>query len=378
MLSGIDPLVPTPIGAIEPYVYELSMELARNYFVDVFGYGKGRVELGNARFTTFPYESSAFHVLKHIAGEEYAHGLLFNRYVLGKIISLHKSYPVDIIHIHMMYSILATTIVKLSTNIPVVCSVHNEVRTVLPLKLCNRILANSQFTRSSLIKKGIEPDKIDVLPIAIDTNKYKSKMDDKQAKKQMGFCDHKVILFVGRKCPEKGPQVLIKALPKIVKHNPNTIAILVGPDYSFAKKSYTYTKFLMEEAKRLDVETHIIFKGFTSENVLEQFYNAADVLVFPSVWQEPFGKVILEAMSFGKPVVASNVGGVPEIVTDGINGSIVPRNNPEALANSVDHILDNAEIARKIGENGRKTVLEKYSFEIVGKCCRKIYEELVQ
>jgi spore coat protein SA len=377
MLSGLEQIFPARSGAIEPYVYGLSQELSGKHFVDIFGYGSGKMESKNLRVETFPFESKSFHALERLFGEEYAHGILFNRYVLRKLVNLHKRYSIDLIHIHTVYSVLAAAMAKLGFHIPVICSIHNEIRNALPIKSCDRILANSQFIKDSLSKRGVQPTRINVLPIAVDANKYKSKLNTEHAKKEVGMCDLPIILFVGRKCAEKGPQILIDALPKIIMHTPKIIAILIGPDHSFSSYSETYTRFLQARAKKLHVEENVIFKAFISENALIQFYNAADVFVFPSIWQEPFGKVILEAMSFEKPVVASSVGGVPEIIADGVNGLLVPPKNPDALATSVNYLLDNTKIAKEIGGNGRKTVLEKYCFEKVGERCSEIYEELV-
>jgi glycosyltransferase involved in cell wall biosynthesis len=169
---------------------------------------------------------------------------------------------------------------------------------------------------------------------------------------------------------------LIQALPRIIKHHPKTLAIFVGPDYSFGSDLKSYTKVLVEKATRLKIRDHTIFKGFVPENLLRSYYNAADVSVCSSNWPEPFGKVIIEAMAYEKPVIASKVGGVPEIIQGGINGLLVPPNSFEALADAIIYLLDNPRIGEAIGRKARECVEENYSFPRVSGRCLQIYSDV--
>ena len=193
----------------------------------------------------------------------------------------------------------------------------------------------------------------------------------------MGFRNHKIVLFVGRKCFEKGPQVLIKALPKIIQHDPGILAVLIGPDYSFGGNSSVFTKLLITQAEELHVQQNVIFEGHISNEAKKLYYNAADVFVCPSIWQDPSPTVIKEALSFGKPVVATNVGGTSAIITHGYNGLLVSPNDAEALADAVNLLLTDHEYAEKLGSNGRKVVEKKFNFKTVSEDCLKIYNQLV-
>jgi glycosyltransferase involved in cell wall biosynthesis len=172
-------------------------------------------------------------------------------------------------------------------------------------------------------------------------------------------------------------QILLDALPKIVDSNPKTLAILVGPDYMFGHNSEDYTTVLKERARRLGLENSVLFVNFVSQNTLKLFYEAADLLVFPSIWQEPFGKVILEAMSYEIPVVASAVGGVPEIVENKLNGLLVRPGDSEELVQCVNYLLKNPQYARSLGEEGRKTVLKKFTFNQIARHCSEIYDKMI-
>lgn len=277
-----------------------------------------------------------------------------------------------------MYAGFAATISKTVIGVPYVCSIHNELRTVLPIRTCNKALAVSGYIKNSLIGPGrFTENKVDILNVAVDIDACKSTKTVKEAKKELGLEDYRILLFVGRKCYEKGPHVLINALPKILLQNQNVLAVFVGPDYFFGVNISEYTQALISLAEKRNVKDNVVFKGHVSNDVKLLYYNAAEVFVCPSIWQDPSPTVVKEALSFGKPVVATNVGGTSEIITHGYNGLIVAPNNAEALADAVNLLLNDREYAEKLGSNGRKVVEKKFNFETVTEDCLKIYHQLV-
>lgn len=363
-------MLPKRRGAIAPYVYTLSKELSRTNFIDILGLGKGKEETKNLRIQTFAYNR---HILNILLGYAF-----FNAQLLKKVLNIHKVFPIDVLHIHDPYLGFMATVCKLSFRIPVVCSLHNEVKTIMPIQGCDKILVVSRYLKKFLFhKKKMDESKIRILPVAVDVKKYKPTQNKEQAKKELGLQDCKVILFVGRKCIEKGPQVLIKAIPKVIEYYPKTTFVLIGPDYYFGSFSKAYSEFLVALAMKLGVEERLVLKGFLPENALRQYYDVADVFVCPSVWQEPLGVTILEALAYEKPVVASNVGAIPEIIGNGINGLLVPPNNPKALADAIIYLFENDELANRFGKNGRKLVQQEFSFEVIGKRCLDVYREIL-
>jgi glycosyltransferase involved in cell wall biosynthesis len=382
--SGLSYMLPETErnGAIEPYVYGLSRELSRYGVIDVFSLGKSSEQQKNLSINTFEYNTVILDTLTHVMGSEKAKGALFNVSLLKSIRRINQKRPIDIIHMHIVYSLVAAAISKAVLDVPVVCSMHNLVgsdmlSTVL-LKSCDRILANSEFTKNFLIKeKGLESKRVSVLPIAINPDFHKPCEDVEAIKRELGLTGHRIILFVGRKCHYKGPQVLISSLPAILKANPDVLAVFIGPDESFGSSSSSFSMLLFEQARILGVERQVIMKSFVPLDVLRKYYCVSDIFVCPSIWQEPFGTVILEALAYQKPVVASNVGGIPEIISNNVNGLLIPPNNPSALADDVIYLLGNKENSLKLGAKGRETVQKKFSFEVVAKQAIQIYEELL-
>lgn len=380
--SGVNPILPNRMGAIEPYVYGLAKSLAATNEVDVFGVGSGRVTEGNLNIYGMANVQALQRSLSKMLDWRIAYYLPFNSFVLKNILELHLKNPIDVLHIHEIYTGFSATISKLSLGIPYVCSIHNEVRTTSPIYSCEKALAVSGYIKNSLIGQGrFDKSHVAILNIAIDVNAFQPAANIEQTKQELGLKNRKVILFVGRKCPEKGPQILVDALPKIVEKNTNVTAVFIGPDLIFGSttysSSYAYTQHLESKAKRLGLEGNVIFKSFIPDAVKKMFYAAADVVVFPSIWQEPAGIVLLEAMAASKPLVATDVGGVTDFVQDKINGLIIPPSDPNQLAESVNFLLDNPRYALTLGKNGRKIVEQNFSFYVITQRCLQIYEKII-
>lgn len=376
--TGFDPMLPERLGAIEPFVYRLSRELSNYSHVDVFAFGKGLEHHGNMRIQTFNYNREVLAILKSLIGYEQAYSLLFNVKMLGAAYRLHKSFPISIIHINNPYTTLAASILKSSLYVPVVISIHAPVRFAAPLRICDKVIAVSEFMKRYLIlEKGLKPQSVDVLPVGVDVNLYKPSMDKEQAKEMLGLGRHNILLFVGRKCPEKGPKILIDALPRILRSCPNTVAVFIGADYRHASSSSFYTDVLRAQARKVGVADHVLFMMHIPEDRLRLYFNAADVFVMPSIWSEPFGTVNIEAMAYEKAVITTSVGGMPEYIENEKNGILVPPSSSVELADATISLLGDEQLLEFLGKNARETVIKRFSFEIVAKKCYNIYQSAI-
>jgi len=219
-------------------------------------------------------------------------------------------------------------------------------------------LSITKQMKNELIMLGIPKDKIVYFPNAVDPKIFQPK--EKKV--------NNTILFVGRIAPDKGLHVLLKSLNYIK----NFIDLkIIGPsDWNL----YYYQKILRWiEIENRKGKHNIKYLGHVDQPILIQEYQKASIFVLPSLF-EPFGIVLLEAMSCKTPVVATYVGGIPEIVKNGENGILVPRNNPLKLAEAIDYLLENEDVRIKFGEAGRKWVIENFSIEALIKKLCKIYE----
>ena len=166
------------------------------------------------------------------------------------------------------------------------------------------------------------------------------------------------LVFAGRLNPDKGPDIAIKAVARLKEISSRPVHLdLIGDGEP------GYVETLVQLSARLGVNDRVSFPGkFTSEEVLEKF-RSYDALLFPSRWQEPFGRVVIEAMSQGLPVIATRSGGVPEIITDQENGLLIPIDDPIALADLINLLLQDPDKAASLSRNAIDTVSTRFNLE---------------
>lgn len=177
-----------------------------------------------------------------------------------------------------------------------------------------------------------------------------------------------IILFAGWLSFHKGPGVLLQSLPEIIKEIPETLVVFLGTG-GLRKK-------LEEMANKLSIEKHVRFAGYIKDRYEKAlFFHSADIFVLPSTLTESFGIVSLEAMACGLPVVASNIGGIPDVVKDGENGLLVPPQDPEALAEAIIRILKDRALSNRMSRNGMGKVND-YSWPRIAEEMEGLYNSL--
>jgi glycosyltransferase involved in cell wall biosynthesis len=202
-----------------------------------------------------------------------------------------------------------------------------------------------------------------VIPGGVDLETYNHKSSIKIINKKYGLKDKKVVIFVGKLTKPKGTIYLIKAAPKIK----GEIFILGSGDEKDNLKKY------ISENKIRNVHLMGYFgKEYIKE--LREFYRRADVFVMPSIWDEPLGLVVLEAMACGTPVVASKKGGIPLAVKNKVNGILIRSRSPKSIVEAVNKILDNPKMAKRMGGEARKRLEEKFNWIFIA----KRYEEVTK
>ncbi len=173
--------------------------------------------------------------------------------------------------------------------------------------------------------------------------------------------DKRYLLYVGRLTPVKGVHVLIEAFREIHRKIPETRLIITGSSFFGGAAKTAYEQQLVELAK--PVSDAIEFTGYLPHDKLKYLYSAVDMVVFPPIWQEPFGLVMLEAMASGTCLVSSAVGGIPEVLEDQKNGILVEPNNADALAKAVVSALANPAAMRQMEDSAREKIATGYAWE---------------
>lgn len=175
------------------------------------------------------------------------------------------------------------------------------------------------------------------------------------------------MLAVGSLFRREGFEYLIKAMPKVVKEFPDAKLHIVG--------SGPEKQSLVILSRKLDISGHIIFHGYVSRDELYRLYKMCRVLICSALLKGQ-GIAQLEAMASGRPVIATDTAGYRETIIDGRNGFLVPRADPSSIAEATCKLLNDYELCRKMGLEGRRLVEGKYDWRIIVKQYYKIYEEI--
>ncbi len=236
------------------------------------------------------------------------------------------------------------------------------------LKEAEKIIAISNATKDYVLSLGAKPSKVKVLHNGVDLNRFQPLPNVKEEmRRKLGIPqDAKVVLTVRRLVYKNGVDTLIDSANLAVKKNPKIVFLVVGkgPDMSSVQM----------QVKQLGIEQNFRLTGFVPDADLPMYYNTADVFVLPSKSGEGLPLVALEAMACGLPVIATNVGGISEIMIDGY-GRLVPPNQPQAFAKAILEFAETDFSSRKT--ELRAIVKEKYGWDKNVERLMEIYEELI-
>lgn len=294
-----------------------------------------------------------------------------------KIVEAVNDFQPNILHVHHLMPLTwIARFIKIAYNLNFVVTVHgselptleNDKRypflTAEALHKAVRIIPNSFWTRDWMNKVLGDnfKDQIRVIPGGVDINKFK-KVETKDIDNRFNLQGKKVVVFAGKLTPYKGVKYLIRAAKKIKGE------VLILGDGSERKN----LENIVNEEKIRNVRFLGHFGNNT--NFLIKFYSRANVFVAPSVWDEPLGLVILEAMACETPVVVTRKGGIPLAVKDGKNGLFIKPRNVNDIAEKVNYLLQNEKIGIKMGKKAREIAVEKFSWKIIAQRFIEKYEK---
>lgn len=236
------------------------------------------------------------------------------------------------------------------------------------LKKCDAFVATTKQIKRELLDRGIEEKRITLIPNGVDTERFTpSTRDEKRVlREKLGVREGSACLFVGRLIRRKGVDVLLRAWKEVIRDIPDATLIVAGGGEEIES--------LKGLAESLGISTGVSFLGHVEPAELVEYYKTADLFVFPSRG-EGMPNVILEAMSSGLPVVATAIGGIVDVITNGENGFLVPPDDHEALAVSITEALTRD--IEMLGMAGRRTALRSFSLGAVTDLHAVLYERLI-
>lgn len=230
--------------------------------------------------------------------------------------------------------------------------------------LATRVVAVSEGLGRRL--PGFVRRKMAIIPNAVDPREAETGTGG-DARVRFGIADDALVAgVVGRLSPEKGQLHFVRALDHVRRRIPRVTGLLVGDGQDLSR--------LRIEAARLGLADNIIFAGHVRE--MADVYRAMDLVVLPSE-SEGMPNVALEAMVFGKPVVATRVGGVPEVVVDGETGLVVPSGDPRALGEAMIRVLGDGEAAARLGRAGLRRALTQFDPKTRTERILGLYDEVL-
>jgi glycosyltransferase involved in cell wall biosynthesis len=207
----------------------------------------------------------------------------------------------------------------------------------------------SAFMQAELQRKGITPRHSRIIYGAIDTRPY---LTCARPASQHTFS----LLYIGRLTREKGVHTAIEAVGYLVRHyGVENIKLTVIGD-----GDADYVRTLQQFVARARLASFVDFLPAQPKEALPALYSRFDILIFPSIWAEPFGRVIVEAMTAGLVVVGAAVGGAAEILADGENALTFPPNDPQALSRQLKRLLDSPALREQLAQSARQTALTRF------------------
>lgn len=370
------PVPPVKGGAVEHWVHEVAGRLNTEQFdIAIISRPSGVQTESTIQYIGIPWThlEKAFYWLKervtwrnplrYIAKIQnvVSYGLRMARLVRG----------FDIVVVHNEPNLLF--FIKKNSQQTLILHMHNahlSIAVFRPfyrhgLKKVDRIICVSDYIRRHAVQFFPEyANKFTVVFNATDPEIFKP-YGDEAVRRLKGIVDIEVdktyLLYVGRLTEIKGVHVLIKAFITVHALLPQTRLIIAGSSFFGGAAKTDYEQSLVELAK--PVSTAIIFTGFMPHDKLRYVYSAADIVVLPSVWQDPCPLVVLEAMASGTCLISTAVGGVPEVVKNGVNGLLLKAGDAEKTAQMIVEILSNSLSKTQMEHTARQQILAGYTWE---------------
>jgi glycosyltransferase involved in cell wall biosynthesis len=294
----------------------------------------------------------------------------------GEIHSICCRHRIDLLHTHGykadFYGYRATS----RSGLPVVSTAHNWPNT-LPrmrvyaaldrflLRSFDGVAAVSDTVADRLRRAGVPKDRIKTIWNGVDVDRFERARAGVRA--EAGWANRPVIGFVGRLAPEKGGAILLAAARTVLEHVPEALFAFIGDGPSGPE--------WQRLAKRLGVEENVAFLGTRRD--MPEVYSSLDVLVLPS-FDEGSPIAVLEAMAAHKAVIATRVGGLPALITPGLNGVLIEPADPNALAAATLALLRNEHLRKTLGDRANLCVAHRFSAAAMAASYLEFYEQALR
>ena len=273
--------------------------------------------------------------------------------VLNQVMNFKKDY------FSLLKSLLASLYYSLFQEYPILV---NSSRTIAVSDKVAQVLG-----RRPLVKR----EKISVVNYGIDLEVFgASETKRRETRTALNLSDDdRVILFLSLISKQKGADVAIRAF-KILSHEAKNTKLIVAGDGD-------YLPGAKQLAEGLGIADKVIFPGFVRNEDTSLFYNASDVFIFPTLRLESFGIVIAEAMACGKPVIASNIGSIPNVIDNGVNGILIPPGDFRELASQIKRLFNDRMYSKALSEKAQLKANERFGLNRMVERTMQVFESAI-
>ena len=236
----------------------------------------------------------------------------------------------------------------------------------------DQIITPSDELAGAVGSLGVPRQKITFVSNGVDTDKFSPEVPPRDLRQQYALApDTRIVLCPRRLEPKNGVKYLVEAVPAVLRQCPEARFFVVGGSYP------DQLALLRKRARELGIEDQIIFAGSVPNAEMPSWYTAADVVVLPSL-KEATSIAGLEAMACGRPLVGTNVGGIPHLVTDGKTGLLVEPRDPDGLAGALARLLTDDAARREMGVAARKKAVDRFSWARIAGTVEGIYTRTLE
>jgi glycosyltransferase involved in cell wall biosynthesis len=362
LCGGTETQFMTLARSLDPDRFQLAFTCLRRWgpFVD---------ELADRRIPLREYRISSFRSMNALAQQA-----RFAWYV--------ASERVQIVHSYNFYgNVFAIPPARLAAAPVVIASIRDRGPYLTPMqkrvqryvcKAADCVLVNADAVKDWLVADKYDPATIVVIRNGVDLSRFSEPPDPDRVRREFGLPPGvPLVAVVSRLIRLKGLEYFLEAAALIAARLPTVRFAIVG---EATKGEYTYRPMLEQLAERLGIRDRVVFAGLRSD--VPALLGGVTVSVMPSL-DEALSNVVLESMAAGAPTVATRVGGTPEAIVDGVTGLLVPPANALALAGAIERLLDDTELATRLGRAARQSIQERFTVERMVRATEQLYLDLL-
>jgi len=279
------------------------------------------------------------------------------------LLELVRRVSPDLVHSNSLS--MGRLVGRVASQMPIPCTAHLRdiiklsKRAVCDLNQNAGLIAVSNATREFHVEQGLLSDKLRVIYNGVDTELFRPAPATGVLKQQLGLNDGSVLLAnIGQICLRKGQTLLAQAAARLAREFPEANCLFIGQRHSEKSESVAYENDIAQIFREAGIEDRLFCLGFRQDVPL--ILNEVDLLVH-TAHQEPLGRVLLEAASCGRPIVATKVGGTAEILTDDVSALLVRPGDHESLTAATRRMLTDHELGIRLGREARTVAVDKFS-----------------